>query len=173
MDKTKLLVVVDMQNDFIDGPLGSDAARAVVGKVCRKIDDWDGRVCFTMDTHYDDYPETVEGHYIPHPHCINDTSGWQLNADVEKRKTPESFVIYKDSFGAISLIDIITSLEIESVQFVGVCTDICVISNALMLRSACPGIVISVDSSCCAGTSPENHRAALAVMRRCCIDVLG
>lgn len=172
MDKKKLLVVVDMQNDFIDGSLGTDAACAVVERVCKKLDDWDGRVCFTMDTHYEDYPETIEGAHIPVPHCISDTPGWRLNQSVEARKNADSFVVYKESFGTTDLINIVNMLEIEQVQLVGVCTDICVISNALLLRSSCPQIQISVDASCCAGTTPENHAIALVIMRQCCVDVL-
>lgn len=171
MDKKKLLVVVDMQNDFIDGPLGTDAACAVVKNVCEKIDGWDGRVLFTMDTHYEDYLETVEGAHIPVPHCINESAGWQLNRDVSARKTHDSFVVYKDAFGSPDLIDVVKLLEIEQVQLIGVCTDICVISNALLLRSFFPNISISVDASCCAGTTPDNHAMALAIMRQCCVDV--
>ena len=172
MNKKKLLVVVDMQNDFIDGSLGSDATCAVVDEVCKKIDGWDGRVCYTMDTHYEDYLETVEGAHIPVVHCVNGTPGWQLNQSIEARKNSDSFIVYKDIFGATDLIDIIRLLEIEQVQLVGVCTDICVISNALLLRSFFPQIAISVDASCCAGTTPENHAMALNVMRQCCIDIV-
>lgn len=172
MDKKKLLVVVDMQNDFIDGPLGTDAACAVVDEVCKMIDGWDGRICYTMDTHYEDYPETVEGAHIPVPHCINETPGWRLNQSIEARKNADSFVVYKDSFGATELINIVDMLEIEHAQLVGVCTDICVVSNALLLRSSFPNISISIDASCCAGTTPQNHAMALAVMRQCCIDIV-
>ena len=172
MDKTKLLVVVDMQNDFINGPLGSCAAREIVEKVCEKIDSWDGYVLYTYDTHYEDYLETTEGKYIPVEHCINKTSGWELTPEIAERFNKDSFRVYKNTFGSADLANIISYLEVKSVQFVGVCTDICVVSNAIMARSIVPDVQISVDASCCAGTSPENHRAALRVMHKCCIDIL-
>ena len=168
----RMLVVIDMQNDFIDGSLGSPEAASIVGKVCDKIDGWDGYTCFTFDTHYEDYLDTIEGKYIPVEHCINETHGWQLNNEVEKRRTEGSFPVYKNAFGALDLPGIIQYLEVRDVELIGLCTDICVISNALLLRSALPDINISVDASCCAGTSPESHRAALEVMRRCCIDII-
>lgn len=173
MDKRKMLVVVDMQNDFISGTLGTEDARSVVKKVCDKIDGWDGYVCFTFDTHYDDYLDTVEGRHIPVEHCINETHGWQLDPRIESRCTDRAFSVYKDSFGAIELPTLIRYLEISNVELVGLCTDICVISNALLLRSAVPDANVSVDASCCAGTTPENHRAALTIMKQCCVDIVG
>lgn len=172
MDKNKLLVVVDMQNDFVDGSLGSEDAQAIVGKVCEKIDNWDGRVCFTFDTHYEDYLESLEGKHIPVEHCINETDGWNLNGEIAKRLNENSFKVYKDSFGSLDLIYLVRELEIDNIQLVGLCTDICVISNALLLRAAVPDTDIAVDASCCAGTSKENHRAALTVMKQCCIDII-
>lgn len=172
MDKSKILIVVDMQNDFVDGALGSPAAQAIVDKVCRKIDGWDGYVLFTFDTHYDDYLETVEGAHIPVAHCIDGTPGWQLNPEVAKRHTERTFAAYKETFGAITLIDVVNMLEIKEIQLIGLCTDICVVSNAMLLRAAKPDAIITVDASCCAGTSPENHSAALTVMKQCCIDVI-
>lgn len=172
MNKNKLLVVVDMQNDFIDGALGSPAARSIVDKVCKKIDGWDGRVLFTMDTHYDDYLDTVEGLHIPVEHCINDTHGWELHPDIQERYSGDSFRVYKDSFGSSELANVISFLDINEVQFVGLCTDICVVSNALLVRSMCPGVKVSVDASCCAGTSKEAHDAALLVMEKCCVDIV-
>ena len=170
--KNKLLVVVDMQNDFVGGSLGSPAAKAIVDKVCKKIDGWDGYTCFTFDTHYEDYLETVEGAHIPVEHCINETTGWQLTDEVEKRRTEDSFVVYKDTFGAIDLIQMVQYLDIKEIQLIGLCTDICVVSNALLLRAAAPNANISGDASCCAGTSPENHRAALQIMKQCCVDIV-
>ena len=172
MDKTKMLLVVDMQNDFITGSLGSPDAQAIVDKVCQKIDNWDGRVCFTMDTHYEDYAESEEGRHIPVSHCVNETWGWQLQEDVAKRRTKESFIVYKESFGSMELPNIADILNVKEFQIIGLCTDICVISNALVLRSAMPDAVITVDASCCAGTSEWNHNAALDVMQKCCIDVI-
>ena len=172
MDRRKLLVVVDMQNDFVDGELGSDDAKAIVGRVCDKIDAWDGYVVFTFDTHYEDYLDTLEGRHIPVEHCINETHGWNLNDEVEKRRTGQTFTAYKGTFGAISLIELVRTLEISEIQLVGLCTDICVVSNALMLRAAAPEANIYVDASCCAGTSRDNHKAALTVMRQCCVDII-
>ena len=172
MDKTKLLVVVDMQNDFITGPLGSKNAESIVGKVCKKIDDWDGYVLFTYDTHYDDYLDTVEGKHIPIPHCINETDGWQLHPEIEKRRTIHTFIAYKETFGAVTLADVVNTLDIHEIQLVGLCTDICVVSNALLLKAFDPSADIIVDASCCAGTTPENHRAAITVMKQCCIDII-
>lgn len=172
MDKRKLLVVVDMQNDFIDGHLGTEEAMAIVDKVCQKIDSWDGYVAFTFDTHYDDYLETVEGRHIPFEHCINETPGWRLHPRIEERRTGKTFSVYKDSFGATTLIDLVRTLEIKEIQLVGLCTDICVISNALLLRSAFADAEISVDAECCAASSPFFQGEALDIMRCCCIDIL-
>ena len=172
MNKKKLLVVVDMQNDFIDGSLGSEDAKAIVGNVCKKIDEWDGYVAFTFDTHYDGYLGTVEGEHIPVEHCINETHGWKLNEEVEKRRTSSTFTVYKDAFGAVSMIEIVRTLDISEIQLVGLCTDICVVSNALLLRAAAPYANVYVDASCCAGTTRDNHRAALTVMKQCCVDVI-
>lgn len=172
MKERKMLVVVDMQNDFIDGALGSDAAAAIVDKVCKKIDEWDGYVCFTFDTHYDDYLETNEGKHIPVAHCINESDGWQLNEKIAKRCGETAFKVYKDTFGSVDLPYIAKELEIERIQLVGLCTDICVVSNAMVLRAVLPNATIEVDASCCAGTSAESHEAALTVMEKCCIDVI-
>ena len=173
MIKDKLLVVVDMQNDFISGSLGSRDAQAIVEKVCKKIDGWDQYVAFTMDTHYEDYLETPEGKRIPVKHCINETRGWRLEDNVDSRHTKGTFVVYKDSFGSPILLDVVKELEIKEVQLVGVCTDICVVSNALLIRSMLPEVDISVDAACCAGTSVANHMAALRVMKACGIDIIG
>ena len=172
MDKSKLLVVVDMQNDFISGSLGSEEAEEIVAKVCQKIDSWDGYVAFTFDTHYEDYLETVEGRHIPVEHCINETPGWRLHPKIEERRSPKSFSIYKDSFGAMSLVELVQTLEIKQIQLVGLCTDICVISNALLLRSAVPDAEVSVDADCSADSSPFFQGEALDIMRCCCVDVL-
>lgn len=172
MDRKKLLVVVDMQNDFIDGALGSKDAAAIVDRVCEKIDSWDGYVCFTMDTHYDDYPDSVEGKHIPIEHCINETWGWQLNEKISEHRSEKAFVVYKYTFGSTDLADLVNDLEINEIQLVGLCTDICVASNAIVLRASAPEATISVDASCCAGTTPENHRLALAIMKQCCIDII-
>lgn len=172
MDRKKLLVVVDMQNDFIDGSLGTEAAKAVVDKVCDKIDSWDDLICYTIDTHYEDYLETAEGHHIPVPHCLNDSHGWRLNDEVAKRLDEHSIKLYKEAFGTVSLIGVINAMGIQEVHLIGVCTDICVISNALLIKSIEPSVEIYVYASCCAGSTPENHMAALNVMKSCCVNIV-
>lgn len=170
MNMEKLLVVVDMQNDFIDGALGSPQAQAIVDKVCAKIDGWDGQVVYTQDTHtQNDYSDTAEGKRII-PHCVHGTDGWELNPYILRRA---GTIMYKHAFGIPELANKVSYNGITDVQFVGLCTDICVISNALMLRSICPCVSITVDASCCAGTSKEAHEAALLVMSRCAIDIIG
>ena len=172
MDTNDLLVIVDMQNDFIDGSLATPGAHELVDKICNKIKNWEGYKCFTLDTHYEDYGETVEGKHIQVPHCIDGTDGWRLNDRIAALKDRHSFTAYKDSFGAALLVDIVKDLDINRVQLVGLCTDICVISNALLIRSEVPHVEVSVDASCCLGTTPKNHREALDIMKQCCIDII-
>ena len=171
----KLLVVVDMQNDFINGSLGSEAAQKIVPNVCKKIASWDGDIITTMDKHDEDYPHTMEGKLIP-SHCIYEEDGWNLNADVANALDASNQIvsrICKPTFGSVLLANAVKSWNsYDSVEFVGLCTDICVVSNVLLVRAHCPEIPITVDASCCAGTTPENHNAALAVMRSCLINVI-
>ena len=181
----KILVVVDMQNDFIDGPLGTPEARAIVDNVCAKIreGEWNW-IIRTMDTHDDRYLDTQEGKKLPVKHCHMDSAGWCSNEDV-RHAIQESRIrsdwVNKDSFGSTGLIDILRyvypySVNDEQNEFeitlIGVCTDICVISNALLLKAHYPEMKIVVDAACCAGSSPEKHRMALEVMKSCQIDVL-
>lgn len=171
----KLLVVVDMQNDFIDGVLGSRRAQAIVEKVCKKIDDWNGLILATMDKHDEEtYGKTVEGSKLP-KHCIYGTEGWMLRPVVHDALASHngSYIFDKvNSFGFADLSAFVARHQIDSVQFVGLCTDVCVITTALMLRAFNPWIDISVDSSCCAGVTKEGHESALQVMKECCIDIL-
>lgn len=170
----KTLIVVDMQNDFITGPLGTPEARAIVPKVKEKIEEYRAngdRIIFTRDTHFMNYMDTLEGKHLPVEHCICGTDGWQI-ADGLASYDDER--IDKYSFGHIEwsrdvnhIIDVCDDIEI-----IGICTDICVVSNALILKAEYPYIEITVDASCCAGTTPENHRAALQVMRSCQINVI-
>ena len=188
--ENKLLLVVDMQNDFISGALGSAQAQAIVENVCKKIDGWNGRVCFTLDTHEANYAETLEGKRIPVPHCINGTWGHKLHEDIAASKalfvertdpiingTPGSctcMTVYKPTFGYTGFADDFPKLmNFDSIEIVGLCTDVCVISNAMILRAAYPDIPITVDASCCAGVTPEGHLNALAAMKVCCIDIVG
>lgn len=183
-----LLVVVDMQNDFITGSLGNEDCRAVVSNVVNKIrscveDDYD--VVFTMDTHSCDYLSTLEGKYLPIRHCIDGTTGWFLELNIEKELhnailgSDSSESIYcsdacfkKSGFGSVDLGTFIRDNNYERVTLIGVCTDICVLSNALLIKSFTPDVLIEVDSSCCAGTSTESHNRALEAMKVCQISVV-
>lgn len=169
----KILCVIDMQNDFIDGALGTAEAVSIVGNVADKIDLYrknGDTVIFTRDTHYENYMETAEGKKLPVPHCIKDTEGWQIS---DKLNVGESTIIDKLTFGSVELSEYIASLtDVEAVEFVGLCTDICVISNVLLLKAKLPETAISVDSGCCAGVTPESHSNALNAMKMCQIEIL-
>lgn len=169
----KILVVVDMQNDFIDGTLGSPEAVAIVPKVIEKIEKFDGLILATRDTHGENYLETEEGKNLPIQHCIRDTKGWQLSAEIAKRI--EEIPIDKETFGSVvlgqRLEDMNKEKQVESITFVGLCTDICVISNALLVKAFLPNIPMIVDASCCAGITPDTHRQALEAMKLCQISV--
>ena len=167
----KYLIVVDMQVDFITGSLGSELATAIVPNVVEKVKSFDGKVIFTRDTHFEDYMNTQEGRNLPVPHCIKDSDGWHI---CDELKPYVSTVIDKLTFGSIDLPDIIKSYEeeIESIELCGLCTDICVISNAMLLKAAFPEVHITVDSACSAGVSVESHNTALNAMRAVQIDVI-
>lgn len=168
-----ILVVVDMQNDFIDGALGTEEALAIVPKVEEKIRNFSGRVLFTRDTHGENYMDTQEGRKLPVPHCIRDTDGWQIRPELAAlcRETP----IDKVTFGSTNLGSILQEANeeepVESVTFVGLCTDICVISNALLAKAYLPEAELIVDASCCAGVTPQSHKNALEAMKVCQIRV--
>lgn len=183
----KVLVVIDMQNDFIDGALGSPEARAVVPNVVAKIKECaeDRRyvIFYTRDTHYEDYMSTSEGRHLPVPHCILGTDGWQVNADVMAASEGATFVDVQNkyTFGMQDIADLINTIpdvcdvenyDVESIEMIGVCTDICVVSNALILKAAYPEIPITVYGDYCAGTSVDAHEAALKVMQMCQIEVI-
>lgn len=172
----RTLIVVDMQNDFVYGPLGTPEARAIVLNVQKKIEEYRGRgdsIYFTLDNHYSEYLFTHEGRYLPIEHCIAGTYGWKVISDISI-STLKDRVTYKGGFGATWWhYDLNSSLlPSANIELVGVCTDICVVSNALILRSLYPYADITVDASCCAGTTPEKHKAALEVMKSCHIDIL-
>lgn len=169
----KVLVVVDMQNDFIDGALGTKEAVAIVPGVKEKIENFDGVVLFTRDTHETYYLDTQEGQKLPVPHCIRDTEGWQIRSELDAlRKTDP---IDKETFGSTDLAGELVAMnednEIESITFVGLCTDICVISNALLAKASLPEVPIIVDAKCCAGVAPESHENALKAMEVCQIQI--
>lgn len=172
----KVLLVVDMQNDFINGSLGTAEAQAIVPRVCHKISNFDGMIVATKDTHFNNYFETQEGKKLPIRHCIEDTNGWSFHPKIKELvRTLGVFVVEKNTFGSITLpyaLDKVPRHCIESIELVGLCTDICVVSNALILKAKFPELKISVDASCCAGTTPKNHSAALTVMKSCQIEII-
>ena len=169
----KILCVIDMQNDFIDGALGTNEAVAITDNVAKKIELYrknGDRVIFTRDTHYDNYMETQEGRNLPVPHCIKDTDGWQISS---KLAVGDSLIIDKPTFGSVQLSEYIAGLEgVYEVELIGLCTDICVISNAMLIKARLPEVRVSVDSACCAGVTPESHSNALSAMKMCQIEIL-
>ena len=174
-----ILVVVDMQNDFIDGALVTAEAAAIVPAVVEKIAGFTGRVLFTRDTHGEDYLETQEGRKLPVAHCVRSTKGWQLCPAVEEQRRQrgpeESIVFDKPSFGSEALVQAVKEMDAEEavgcITLVGLCTDICVISNAMLVKAALPEARIVVDVSCCAGVTPKSHSTALNAMRACQIEI--
>lgn len=168
-----LLIVVDMQNDFIDGSLGTREAQAIVPKVVEKIKAYEKNgddVIFTMDTHGEDYLDTLEGKNLPVVHCVKGTKGWELQKDVGRFQGPR---FEKGAFGSLSCGEFVAGQGYAGVELVGLCTDICVISNALLVKAAVPDVPVSVDASCCAGVTPESHENALAAMKMCQIRIHG
>ena len=169
-----ILIVVDMQNDFIDGALGTKEAVAIVPKVEKKIRNFDGEVFFTRDTHENWYLETQEGKNLPVVHCIRDTEGWQIRKELDAFRKTEP--VDKDTFGSTDLAGELVAInedeEIGSITLVGLCTDICVISNALLIKASLPEVPIYVDASCCAGVTPESHENALKAMEMCQIKII-
>ena len=169
----KILVVVDMQNDFIDGALGTAEAVAIVPKVAEKIKGFDGTVIYTRDTHEENYMETQEGRNLPVPHCIRGTEGWQIRTELQQAGAE---VVDKPTFGssalAENLVDMNREEAIDSITLIGLCTDICVISNAFVIKAFLPETPIIVDAACCAGVTPESHERALEAMKVCQIAVV-
>ena len=165
----KTLIVVDMQKDFIDGALGTKEAAAIVENVKKKIKEYQNNgdeIIFTRDTHKEDYLTTNEGKYLPVEHCIEGTEGWQIAEGLE---VPGCRYIDKPAFGWLGW----SEFAFEEVELVGLCTDICVVSNALILKAAFPEIRICVDAGCCAGVTPATHKAALETMKMCQVEVTG
>lgn len=177
----KALVIVDMQNDFVTGALGTPEAQAIVGNIKWKLEcarQNGDLVIFTRDTHHSNYLETKEGQKLPVPHCIKDTEGWQIISELTPIKGEA--IINKYTFGSLDVADVIAEGMIlkndtilKSVEFCGVCTDICVVSNALILKAIYPDkCEIYVDHQCCAGVTPESHEAALTTMKMCQINII-
>lgn len=186
----KTLIVIDMQNDFIDGALGTKEAQAIVPNVRKKIEEYEARgdkIIFTRDTHRENYLDTMEGKILPVKHCIENTDGWEISKELDT--SIASVIIDKPNFGYVNWasylsdvdyiseednwLDIEIEVPPECIELVGLCTDICVVSNALILKAIYPETNITVDASCCAGVTPESHKAALTTMRMCQINVIG
>lgn len=173
---SKYLVVIDAQNDFVSGVLGSPEAQEAVPCIVDKVKNFPGIVIFTRDTHDENYLESQEGEMLPVVHCVKETNGWNIIPDLFS-SAEESLIIDKPSFGSIELADYLKEQNkidpIESIELVGFCTDICVISNSLILKAAFPDIPIWVDPGGCAGVSPESHKAALDVMKKSQVRIVG
>ena len=171
----RYLIVVDMQKDFVNGALGSAEAQAIVPAVVEKIAGFDGEVFATLDTHGEDYMDTREGRFLPVPHCVKETSGWEFDAKVLDALQKKGFTaVEKPTFGSVdlpSLVEKASDGEAFSIELIGLCTDICVVSNALLLKAHFPEADVFVDAACCAGVTPEKHSAALETMRSCQIIV--
>ena len=169
------LIVIDMQKDFVDGALGSKEAVAVVPAVVKKIGGFDGEIFVTLDTHHENYLNTAEGAKLPVPHCIKGTDGWELDKSVAAALDQKGYTaVEKPTFGSVELPKLIADAagkEAFTVEIIGLCTDICVVSNALLLKANFPEAEIAVDAACCAGVTPELHQAALDTMRSCQITL--
>lgn len=167
------LIVVDMQNDFIDGSLGTKEALAIVGKVADRIRGFDGEIIFTRDTHSEEYLTTQEGQRLPVVHCVKGTPGWRIREGLESIRS--CMVIDKPTFGSTELGVLLAQRDLEekigSVTLVGLCTDICVISNALLIKAFLPETPVIVDAACCAGVTPKSHLGALNAMKMCQISI--
>ncbi len=170
----KVLVVVDMQKDFVDGALGTPEAVSIVPDVVKKIESFEGEIFVTYDTHSEDYMNTSEGKKLPVPHCIKGTDGWNLDKNVQSALDGKEYTsVEKLTFGSVDLPKLIKDKAGESfeAELIGLCTDICVVSNALILKASFPENEISVVSDCCAGVTPESHNAALQTMKSCQINI--
>ena len=168
----KILVVIDMQNDFIDGALGTGEAQAMLPRLVAKLErETDAVLVFTQDTHGVDYLETQEGKNLPVPHCIKPEKGWEIAPSLKPFVEQAAAVVEKPTFGSLELPKVIAGLEPDEIELVGLCTDICVIANAMILKAAFPEVPVSVDASCCAGVTLQSHENALAAMKMCQVVV--
>ena len=174
----KILVVIDMQNDFLDGALRNEEAIKIIDDVCSKIEEYknsNALILATRDTHYDNYMETNEGKNLPVPHCIYNTHGWEIN-DKIKMSLGDAKVFDKPTFGSVELANYLYDNYKENegkldIELCGVCTDICVISNAMLIKAAMPEVPLIVDAACCAGVTPQSHKNALEAMKMCQIRI--
>ena len=170
-----ILIVIDMQKDFIDGALGTKEAEQIVDKVVKKIKEYNPDDVFaTRDTHEESYMDTQEGHNLPVPHCIEGTPGWELNERIAPLIKEEN-IFNKPTFGSKELAEAISAINAKediSIEILGLCTDICVVSNALILKAFMPEVPIKLDPLCCAGVTPDKHNAALETLRSCQIEIV-
>ena len=169
----KSIVVVDMQNDFIDGSLGTKEAQEMLprlkAKLKKVVEDGSAELVFTMDTHGKDYLNTQEGKNLPVEHCRKGTQGWEISPELGEFVAKAKAVVEKPTFGSMELIKHLKAAD--EVELVGLCTDICVISNALLIKAAYPEMKVSVDAHCCAGVTPESHANALEAMKICQVEI--
>lgn len=169
----KVLVIVDVQKDFVDGSLGTKEAQAIIPHVISEIQKDYDKIFVTLDTHEENYMETLEGNKLPVPHCIRQTDGWYLQTSVQQALQNKTYtVIEKPTFGSLALLQYVTAYQPYEITLVGLCTDICVISNALLLRTGLYNTKINVVEKACAGVTKEKHAHALDVMQSCQIDIL-
>lgn len=185
----KITILVDLQNDFIDGVLGTQMAKAIVPRVVNKLNNIEDKsntlLLLTKDTHYSNYLDTLEGKMLPVPHCIENTPGWSINKEISAAASHPDFLkysskkiinsrVYKNTFGSDDLRELLEKEKdnIEEVELFGLCTSICVLSNAIMARQALPNVKITVDANCCACVTPESHKHALEAMKMCQIEVI-
>ena len=181
----RVLIIIDMQNDFLTGTLGTDEAQGIIDNVVKRIkESKDEMIIFTQDTHQEDYLTTPEGIKLPIEHCIEGTHGWEIHEEIlnswkENKNTiiipdVENNAFKKPIFGSVDLVKFLEDIKenIAEIELIGVCTDICVVSNALMIKNTVPDIRIVVDAKCCAGVTPKSHQEALSVIRMCQIDIL-
>ena len=167
-----ILVVVDIQKDFVDGSLGTDEAMKIVPTVVDEIENFDGDVVFTLDTHSSIYLETQEGKNLPVPHCIKGTDGWRLDKNIEPLSLGRR-IFEKPTFGSVELANFVADGDYDDISLIGLCTDICVVSNALLMIANFLETKVSVDASCCAGVTVDTHNASLPTMKMCQINVVG
>ena len=161
----KAIVVIDVQVDFVSGALGTAEAQAMIPRLIEKLEACRDDVIFTQDTHKENYVETHEGKNLPIAHCIKGTEGWEIVPEIKPFTQYAKAVIEKKAFGSTRLPSLLKPYD--EIEFCGLCTDICVISNALLIKAFYPETLISIDSACCAGSTPEAHQAALTVMKNC------
>ena len=171
----KFLIAVDLQKDFVDGALGTKEAVSIIPAAAKKIKEFDGKIFVTYDTHFENYMQTSEGKKLPVPHCIKGTDGWELDKNIAAALDGKDYVaVEKNTFGSVKLPEMIKEAangEEFSVELIGLCTDICVVSNALLIKAGFPEAEIKVDSACCAGVTPQLHESALDTMKSCQIDI--